>query len=109
MCSDCTSTILKGIPHRVKDRLQSAGPDGTLVLGDVYRTYQARFGSNKPLGMREFYTVLKIALPQGEQAEDHELNTVVLRNIMWNPNSSGTVALTAACFSPLLTVYHALP
>jgi hypothetical protein len=74
---------------RVKDRLQSAGPDGTLVLGDVYETYQARFGSNKPLGMREFYTVLKIALPQGEKAEDHELNIVVLRNIMWNPNSTG--------------------
>ncbi|KAJ2959552.1 hypothetical protein NQZ79_g4988 [Umbelopsis isabellina] len=90
---DLTNYAQLDEPYRclgwVKDRLQSAGPDGTLVLGDVYRTYQARFGSNKPLGMREFYTVLKIALPQGEKAEDHELNTVVLKNIMWNPNSSG--------------------
>jgi len=54
-----------------------------LTLGEVYKTYQGRFENNKPLGIKEFYTVLKIALPQANQPAELELENVKLQNIKY--------------------------
>jgi hypothetical protein len=68
---------------RVKDKLESSGPDDTLTLNEVYKTYQLRFENNKPLGIKEFYTVLKIALPQANQPAELDLESVKLHNIKY--------------------------
>ncbi|CAO3659437.1 unnamed protein product [Umbelopsis ramanniana] len=67
----------------VKDKLEPSGPEDTLTLGEVYKTYQVRFENNKPLGIKEFYTVLKIALPQANQPAELELENVKLQNIKY--------------------------
>ncbi|KAH8548593.1 hypothetical protein BGW37DRAFT_505492 [Umbelopsis sp. PMI_123] len=84
---DLTNYAQLDEPYRclgwVKDKLESSGPDDTLTLNEVYKTYQLRFENNKPLGIKEFYTVLKIALPQANQPAELDLESVKLHNIKY--------------------------
>lgn len=44
-----------------------------LSLDDVYLLYEARFGLEKALKMRDFYTVMKIAFPKASTSETSSL------------------------------------
>ncbi|GAB5593095.1 Chromatin structure-remodeling complex protein rsc9 [Umbelopsis nana] len=84
---DLTNYAQLDEPYRclgwVKDMLESAGPERTLLLGEVYKKYQAQFGISKPLGIKEFYTVLKIALPQANRQDEQDLENIALQNIKY--------------------------
>lgn len=69
--------------------LESAGPERTLLLGEVYKKYQAQFGISKPLGIKEFYTVLKIALPQANRQDEQDLENIALQNIKYRNDPDG--------------------
>ncbi|KAI7863943.1 hypothetical protein BDF14DRAFT_1838773 [Spinellus fusiger] len=75
----------------LKERLQGAGIEDTLVLKTIYSQYQALFGAEKPLGVKEFYTVLKIAFPQPSSVEAKvangttPLDELVLHNVRYAP------------------------
>ncbi|KAI8639476.1 hypothetical protein BD408DRAFT_349929 [Parasitella parasitica] len=47
----------------LKDKFELSNPSSVLSLDDMYLLYEMRFGHEKALRMKEFYTVLKIAFP----------------------------------------------
>ncbi|KAF7727037.1 Chromatin structure-remodeling complex protein rsc9 [Apophysomyces ossiformis] len=47
----------------LKDKFEVADPSSVLSLDDMYLLYEMRFGHEKALKMKDFYTVLKIAFP----------------------------------------------
>ncbi|KAI9019601.1 hypothetical protein CLU79DRAFT_243091 [Phycomyces nitens] len=47
----------------LKDKFQVADPSSVVSLDDMYLLYESRFGLEKALKMKDFYTVLKIAFP----------------------------------------------
>lgn len=57
---------------------------------EVFKDYQNLFGTEKPLGIKEFYTVLKIAFPQPPAVEaafttsEAPLGTV-LQHVKYSP------------------------
>ncbi|KAI9010843.1 hypothetical protein CLU79DRAFT_772916 [Phycomyces nitens] len=75
----------------LKERLESATIEDTLVLKAIYSQYQTLFGLEKPLGVKEFYTVLKIAFPQPPSVEAtvangaSPLEDLVLHNVKYAP------------------------
>lgn len=48
----------------LKDKFEVADRSSVLSLDDIYLLYEARFGLEKALKMRDFYTVMKIAFPK---------------------------------------------
>jgi hypothetical protein len=70
--------------------LSSPSEEDKIVLKEVFNDYQNLFGTEKPLGMKEFYTVLKIAFPQPPAVEasfttsEAPLDTV-LQNVKYSP------------------------
>lgn len=78
----------------LKEKLVKAGEEDTMALKQIFSEYLELFGSEKPLAVKEFYTVLKIAFPQPASVEQSVanssnttamLNDVVLRNIKYAP------------------------
>lgn len=74
----------------LKDQLLSGSEEDIIVLKDIFNDYQKLFGSEKPLGMKEFYTVLKIAFPQPPAVEESVTNSAtpletVLQNVRYSP------------------------
>ncbi|KAL7330637.1 hypothetical protein PS15p_205550 [Mucor circinelloides] len=53
----------------LKDKFEVADRTSVLSLDDVYLLYEARFGLEKALKMRDFYTVMKIAFPKASTSE----------------------------------------
>ncbi|CEP09228.1 hypothetical protein [Parasitella parasitica] len=53
----------------LKDKFEVADRTSILSLDDVYLLYEARFGLEKALKMRDFYTVMKIAFPKASTSE----------------------------------------
>ncbi|KAL0137490.1 hypothetical protein V8B55DRAFT_1528739 [Mucor lusitanicus] len=47
----------------LKDKFELSNASSVLSLDDMYLLYEMRFGHEKALRMKEFYTVLKIAFP----------------------------------------------
>ena len=54
----------------LKDKFEVADRSSVLSLDDVYLLYEARFGLEKALKMRDFYTVMKIAFPKASTSSD---------------------------------------
>ncbi|KAI8378227.1 hypothetical protein EDC96DRAFT_493997 [Choanephora cucurbitarum] len=92
---DLTNYAYLDEPYRclgwLKDQLLSGSTtEDQIVLREVFEAYQKLFGSEKPLGMKEFYTVLKIAFPQPAAVEEsftkqpNPLDTV-LQNVRYSP------------------------
>ncbi|KAI8374491.1 uncharacterized protein BYT42DRAFT_615650 [Radiomyces spectabilis] len=52
----------------LKDKFESANPYSVLSLDDMYLLYEMRFGHEKALKMKDFYTVLKIAFPRASSS-----------------------------------------
>ncbi|KAG0165377.1 Chromatin structure-remodeling complex protein rsc9 [Apophysomyces sp. BC1034] len=75
----------------LKEKLLGASLEDKLALKDIYLKYQTLFGAEKPLGVKEFYTVLKIAFPQPPAVEaaastgSTPLDTLMLQNIKYAP------------------------
>ncbi|KAF7731764.1 Chromatin structure-remodeling complex protein rsc9 [Apophysomyces ossiformis] len=71
--------------------LGCAGLEDKIALKEIYSEYQNLFGTEKPLGVKEFYTVLKIAFPQPSAVEaaassgSVPLETLTLQNIKYAP------------------------
>ncbi|GAN02603.1 hypothetical protein MAM1_0025d02047 [Mucor ambiguus] len=57
----------------LKDKFEVADRTSVLSLDDVYLLYEARFGLEKALKMRDFYTVMKIAFPKASTSETSPL------------------------------------
>jgi hypothetical protein len=78
------------IHARLKDQLLSGADENTILFKDLFNEYQKLFGTEKPLGVKEFYTVLKIAFPQPPAVEmavttgENPLETV-LQNVRYSP------------------------
>lgn len=75
--------------HRLKDQLLNGSETDKIILKDIFTEYQKLFGTEKPLGLKEFYTVLKIAFPQPPSVEEsfngsEPVNTV-LSNVKLSP------------------------
>lgn len=75
---------------RLKDQLISGTENDKIILKEVFDNYQKLFGTEKPLGSKEFYTVLKIAFPQPSIVEETFTNSatpleVVLCNVKYSP------------------------
>ncbi|CAO3651172.1 unnamed protein product [Mucor hiemalis] len=74
----------------LKDQLLAGGEEDIIVFKDIFSDYQKLFGSEKPLGMKEFYTVLKIAFPQPAAVEESITSSgtpleTVLQNVKYSP------------------------
>ncbi|KAI7873191.1 uncharacterized protein EV154DRAFT_540636 [Mucor mucedo] len=54
----------------LKDKFQVADRSSVLSLDDIYLLYEARFGLEKALKMRDFYTVMKIAFPKASTTSE---------------------------------------
>jgi hypothetical protein len=70
--------------------LTTGGAEDKIALNEVFSSYQKLFGTEKPLGIKEFYTVLKIAFPQPASVEEAFANgpkslETVLCNVKYNP------------------------
>lgn len=68
----------------------AGGEEDIIVFKDIFSDYQKLFGSEKPLGMKEFYTVLKIAFPQPAAVEESITSSgtpleTVLQNVKYSP------------------------
>jgi hypothetical protein len=74
----------------LKDQLLTGGEEDIIIFKDIFSEYQKLFGSEKPLGMKEFYTVLKIAFPQPPSVEESITSSAVpletvLQNVKYSP------------------------
>lgn len=74
----------------MKDQLINGDENEKIMLKEVFGSYQKLFGTEKPLGLKEFYTVLKIAFPQPSSVEESFANgenplETVLCNIKYSP------------------------
>ena len=56
-------------PIRLKDKFEVTDHSSVLSLDDMYMLYEMRFGQEKALKMKEFYTVLKIAFPSTDSGK----------------------------------------
>ncbi|KAI8378016.1 uncharacterized protein BYT42DRAFT_614646 [Radiomyces spectabilis] len=66
----------------LREKFVSGSADDTFVLKDIYGLYRDLFGAEKPLGVKEFYTVLKIAHPQPASTEANMANgSVALQDV----------------------------
>lgn len=54
----------------LKDKFEVADRSSILSLDDIYLLYEARFGLEKALKMRDFYTVMKIAFPKASTTSE---------------------------------------
>jgi hypothetical protein len=54
----------------LKDKFEVADRSSVLSLDDIYLLYEARFGLEKALKMRDFYTVMKIAFPKASTTSE---------------------------------------
>ncbi|RCI03546.1 Chromatin structure-remodeling complex protein rsc9 [Rhizopus stolonifer] len=88
----------------LKDQLISGTENDKIILKEVFDNYQKLFGTEKPLGSKEFYTVLKIAFPQPSIVEETFTNSatpleVVLCNVKYSPTrrKDGPVCQWEAC------------
>lgn len=59
----------------MKDKFEAADRSSVLSLDDIYLLYEARFGLEKALKMRDFYTVMKIAFPKASTESSNLLGT----------------------------------
>lgn len=59
----------------VKDKFEAADRSSILSLDDIYLLYEARFGLEKALKMRDFYTVMKIAFPKASTESNNLLGS----------------------------------
>ncbi|KAI8080770.1 uncharacterized protein B0P05DRAFT_539550 [Gilbertella persicaria] len=91
---DLTNYAYLDEPYRclgwLKDQLLSGAVEDEIVLREIFEAYQKLFGSEKPLGMKEFYTVLKIAFPQPVGVEESFTTSAspldtVLRHVKYSP------------------------
>lgn len=92
---DLTDYMHLDEPYRclgwIKEKLISATIDDAIPLKELFTTYRELFGKDKPLGIKEFYTVLKIAYPQPQSVEKNVQNNtcpmdeLILRNIKYAP------------------------
>ncbi|KAI9274069.1 hypothetical protein EDC94DRAFT_593711 [Helicostylum pulchrum] len=106
---DLTNYSYLDEPYRclgwLKDQLLSGSEQDIIVLKDIFHDYQKLFGSEKPLGMKEFYTVLKIAFPQPAAVEESVASSAtpletVLQNVRYSPTRrrDGKVYITLFYF-----------
>ncbi|KAI8141943.1 hypothetical protein BJV82DRAFT_616529 [Fennellomyces sp. T-0311] len=76
----------------LKEKLVKAGLDDKMELKDIFAQYKELFGTEKPLGLKEFYTVLKIAFPQPPPVEaavaSGQMDDLVLQNVKYAPSKS---------------------
>ena len=77
---------------RLKEKLVKAGLEDKMELKDIFAQYKDLFGTEKPLGLKEFYTVLKIAFPQPPPVESAvasgQMDDLVLQNVKYAPSKS---------------------
>ncbi|KAI9495610.1 hypothetical protein BDB00DRAFT_206744 [Zychaea mexicana] len=73
----------------LKEKLAKAGLEDKIELKEVFGLYMSLFGNEKPLGLKEFYTVLKIAFPQPKEVENAvasgQLDSLTLQNVKYAP------------------------
>ncbi|KAG1046072.1 hypothetical protein G6F43_011175 [Rhizopus delemar] len=88
----------------LKDQLINGDENEKIVLKEVFGSYQKLFGTEKPLGLKEFYTVLKIAFPQPSSVEESFANgenplETVLCNIKYSPTrrKDGSICRWEGC------------
>ncbi|KAI8094989.1 uncharacterized protein B0P05DRAFT_524204 [Gilbertella persicaria] len=67
----------------LKDKFEVADRSSVLSLDDMYLLYEARFGLEKALKMRDFYTVMKIAFPK--------VSTTETKSLLGSPGQSAPV------------------
>ncbi|KAI8985175.1 hypothetical protein BDB01DRAFT_789191 [Pilobolus umbonatus] len=82
----------------LKDQLLNGGSEDVIVFKSIFGDYQKLFGDEKPLGMKEFYTVLKIAFPQPPSVEESVNNgenslETVLQNVKYSPTRHRDVSI----------------
>ncbi|CAO3639456.1 unnamed protein product [Cunninghamella echinulata] len=91
---DLTDFMHLDEPYRclgwLKELLRSSDEGDTIPLNDIYNKYHYIFGSEKPLELKELYTVLKIAFRQPPEVEKAAagpapLNELRLKNIIYAP------------------------
>lgn len=75
---------------RLKDQLIVGGESDTVSFKEIFNSYRGLFEAEKPLGMKEFYTVLKIAFPQPPNVEEAFTNNAspidtTLQNVKYSP------------------------
>ncbi|KAI7853836.1 hypothetical protein BDC45DRAFT_145451 [Circinella umbellata] len=73
----------------LKEKLEKAGLEDKIELNEIFGLYRGLFGTEKPLGLKEFYTVLKIAFPQPKHVEaafaSGQIDTLILQNVKYAP------------------------
>lgn len=75
---------------RLKDQLLNGSEADKIILKDIFNEYQKLFGTEKPLGLKEFYTVLKIAFPQPPSVEESFNGPVPVETVLCNVKLSPT-------------------
>ncbi|KAI9270219.1 hypothetical protein EDC94DRAFT_598475 [Helicostylum pulchrum] len=60
----------------LKDKFELSSASSELSLDDMYLLYEMRFGHEKALRMKEFYTVLRIAFPIATGSADSPIHQV---------------------------------
>lgn len=75
---------------RLKDQLLNGSETDRIVLKEIFAEYQKLFGTEKPLGLKEFYTVLKIAFPQPPSVEESFNGPAPIETILCNVKLSPT-------------------
>lgn len=74
----------------LKDQLLNGSEADKIILKDIFNEYQKLFGTEKPLGLKEFYTVLKIAFPQPPSVEESFNGPVPVETVLCNVKLSPT-------------------
>ncbi|KAI9246052.1 hypothetical protein BDA99DRAFT_268320 [Phascolomyces articulosus] len=73
----------------LKEKLVKAELEDKMELNEIFGQYRGLFGTEKPLGLKEFYTVLKIAFPQPKEVEHAvatgHVNSLILQNVKYAP------------------------
>ncbi|KAI9485941.1 MAG: hypothetical protein EXX96DRAFT_547084 [Benjaminiella poitrasii] len=91
---DLTNYAYLDEPYRclgwLKDQLMNGTEEDKISLKEIFNEYQKLFGVEKPLGMKEFYTVLKIAFPQPPAVEEFFSTSptpleTALQNVKYSP------------------------
>ena len=87
---------------RLKEKLVKAGLEDKIELNEIFGLYKELFGTEKPLGLKEFYTVLKIAFPQPKHVENAvangQIDTLILQNVKYAPLRSPDGKVFSFCF-----------
>ncbi|KAI8090156.1 uncharacterized protein B0P05DRAFT_529586 [Gilbertella persicaria] len=61
----------------LKDKFELSSTNNELSLDDMYLLYEMRFGHEKALRMKEFYTVLKIAFPITTESDSPQQGAIL--------------------------------